>query len=111
MKKKDIQTLISVLENFREIDPGMNINMMLTFLEVARSGGVTGRSLEAALDLPQATAARMLRYFDRLQKEGKPGLDLFRVELDPLDYKAKLRYLNEDGEALLDSILKTMANR
>ena len=66
MKKKDIQTLISVLENFREIDPGMNINMMLTFLEVARSGGVTGRSLEAALDLPQATAARMLRYFDRL---------------------------------------------
>ena len=52
----------------------------------------------------------MMRYFDRLQTAGKPGLDLFKVELDPLDYKAKLRKLNDNGAALLNRVEEAMSN-
>ena len=101
MKEQKINRVMNMLSILREINPDMNVNMMLTLFEVAKGQGVTGRKLEDALDMNHATAARMLRYFDRLQSAGKPGLDLFRVELDPLDYKAKLRFLNKNGVDLM----------
>lgn len=103
MKTQQINHLIEVIKLFKELNSDMNANMMLAFLEVAKGNGVTGRDIEVAFDIPTATAARLLRYFDRIQVKGKSGLDLFRVELDPLDYKAKLRYLNDNG---LDFLLK-----
>tara|TARA_R110001583_G_scaffold33515_1_gene113125 strand:+ start:255 stop:395 length:141 start_codon:yes stop_codon:yes gene_type:complete len=39
-----------------------------------------------------------------LVKAGTPGQDLFKVELDPVDYKAKLRFLNDKGEALMKQL-------
>lgn len=101
MKEVQINRLMDALKVMRDLNSDMNINMVLTMLEVAKGRGVTGRDLEGALDLKHATAARMLRYFDRWQTAGKPGLDLVRVELDPMDYKSKLRLLNDNGEALV----------
>lgn len=111
MKEQQINKLMDLLKELRAISPEMNVNMMLTLLEVAKGHGVTGRDLEDALDLKHATAARMLRYFDRLQSAGKPGLDLFKVELDPLDYKAKLRYLNDNGVALMAKLEAALNGR
>ncbi len=110
MKNLSIKQLANALQVFRTVNPDMNINMLLTFLEVAQNDGITGRELEDRLALPHTTAARMMRYFDRLQTAGKPGLDLFKVELDPLDYKAKLRKLNDNGAALLNRVEEAMSN-
>jgi len=37
-------------------------------------------------------------------KASTPGLDLFKVELDSVDYKAKLRLLNDEGGALMKQL-------
>jgi hypothetical protein len=104
MKEQKINQLIEMLEILRETAPDLTINMMLALFEVAKGHGVTGRELEIKYDLKHATAARILRFFDKMQTANKEGLDLLRVELDPTDYKAKLRYLNDRGEALLSRI-------
>lgn len=110
MKQPQIDNLMSALNEFREIDPEMNVKMMLAFLEVAKDEGVHGRALEDKLNLSHATAARLLRAFDRIKTKGSTGHDLFKVELDKTDYKIKLRYLNDKGKALLARISQHLNN-
>lgn len=85
--------------------------MVLTLLEVARGNGVTGRDIEVVLDTNSTTAARMLRLFDKVQSNGKPGLDLVEARIDPTDYRAKLRYLNKNGEALIARVDEHLKGR
>jgi len=110
MKTNKINQIQALLLELREVNPDMNINMMLALFEVAKGQGVTGKELEDKFDFPTATAARLLRYFDPINKEGRKGQALFDVRLDRIDYRAKLRFLNEEGEKLfdrLDTKLKT----
>ncbi|WP_415884756.1 hypothetical protein ACMXYO_08760 [Neptuniibacter sp. QD37_6] len=111
MKEKKVLQIIEMLEIIREIHPEMTVGMMLAFFEVARGNGVTGRDLEERYDMKHAAAARILRYFDRWQAKDKEGVDLIEARIDPVDYKAKLRYLNEKGEAVMDRIDKALAAR
>jgi|TARA_R110001606_G_scaffold388303_2_gene553539 hypothetical protein len=101
MKESKIKAVQELLSIFKELNPEMNVNMMLTFLEVAKERGISGIEVEHKLELKHATAARLMRYFDKHQTQGKDGLDLFRVQLDPSDYKVKLRFLNEKGLLVL----------
>jgi CRISPR/Cas system-associated protein Cas5 (RAMP superfamily) len=101
MKEAKIKALQEVLSIFKELNPEMNVNMMLTFLEVAKNKGISGIEVEEKLNLRHATAARLMRYYDRYQSNDRDGLDMFRVEYDPRDYKVKMRYLNDNGVAFL----------
>lgn len=101
MKEADINNLIQILEEFKSLNPQMNIDMVITLLAVAKGHGVTGRDIEEVLDTNSTTAARMLRLFDRVQANGKDGLNLVEARIDPIDYRAKLRFLNSEGEAFM----------
>jgi len=101
MKDTTLKHLTAFLKELRALNPEMNVTMALTFLEVAKGNGVTGRDIEEALDLNHTTAARMLKYFDKIQREGRAGFDMFEARLDPVDYRAKRRFLNKNGEAFL----------
>jgi hypothetical protein len=111
MKTKDIQKLIDVLQEFRSLSPDINATAIIAFLEVAKGEGVSGRSLEGIYNLAPATAARVLRTFDPIQSATRQGLDLFDVQLDPLDYKVRLRYLNDNGKTLIDKVESTLKHR
>lgn len=109
MKVHKINQVMQLLEAFRELHPKITLEMVLTFLEVAKDNGVNGRDIETLLDTNSTTAARFLRLFDRKQSSGEPGLNLIEARIDPDEYRSKLRYLNDDGRAFmdkLDSILK-----
>lgn len=104
MKEQEINRIMEVLKVFRDASPDMSVNTVLAFLEVAKNRGVSARELEHSLDFKQATASRMLRYFDRLQAPGKPGLDFFYTEIDSTNLKSRLRYLNENGKTFLGKV-------
>ncbi|WP_415884753.1 hypothetical protein ACMXYO_08750 [Neptuniibacter sp. QD37_6] len=89
----------------------MNLDMVITLLEVAKGHGITGRDIEEVLDTNSTTAARMLRLFDRIQANGKEGLDLVEARISPADYRAKLRFLNADGEAFMARVGELLEGR
>lgn len=101
MNTRKINKQIAFLKAFRDMNQDMNLTMVISFLELAKDQGITGRDLEAALDIPSATAARTLRLFDKQQSNGKPGYDMVEARLDPTDYRNKLRHLNAKGKAFL----------
>lgn len=108
MKEQKINSLMNVLREFKALNPKMNMDMALTFLEVAKNRGVTGRDIEVALDTNSTTAARMLRLFDRIQANGAEGLDMVEARIDPTEYRSKLRFLTPKGVEFLDTIDKAL---
>ncbi|WP_432473753.1 hypothetical protein [Amphritea sp. HPY] len=111
MKTQTINNLTAMLTELRALDPEMNVGMILTLLEVARGNGVTGRDIESLLDTNSTTAARMLRLFDRVRANGKPGLDLVEARIDPTEYRSKLRYLNKEGEEFMNMLDERLKGR
>lgn len=102
MKVNNVNKQIEYIKELKAtLGSDTNLNMVLTFLELAKDRGITGRDLESLLDMPSATAARMLKRFDKVQSNGKEGYDMVEARLDPTDYRNKLRYLNQAGKAFL----------
>lgn len=105
MKLTEIKKLQDVLSEFRKISPDLTVNQVLTFLEVSKGNGAGSHEIEKLLSVTQAAASRNLRYFDQYQSAGKPGKNLFIERIDPAkDLRAKVRFLNKDGEALLANV-------
>ena len=107
-KKAQVKGLLDALLLFREYSPDITLATVLTFLEVSKGDGVSGRDIEKALDTNSASAARMLRYFDKIKTGTNEGLDMLDVRIDPHDYRSKTRYLNKKGEVLLDKVLANL---
>jgi len=111
MKLKNMKKLRAIIQEFRDINGEMNVDTIAALMVVAENEGTSGRDIEAAMDVPSSTAARYLRYFDKIQTNGKPGHDLVEQQHDSLDYRAKLRVLNPNGELLFDRIEKIIEKR
>lgn len=109
MTNYDIERLGSAIALFRDISPSMNVNAILAFLSVAQGNGVTAEQIEVALGISRPTASRLLRLFSAIRNGGEPGFNLFRVEVDPTDFKRRLLFLNENGQQVLKTIEEALS--
>jgi DNA-binding MarR family transcriptional regulator len=105
MRISQINKLQDAVKVLRDVHGEMTVNQILALLEVAKGNGVTGRDIEAACDLKQSTASRIIRQLDAVQQSGKgAGLNLVEARLDPRDYRNRLRYLSPLGEELIEKL-------
>ena len=96
MNRQQINKMQSLLRAFQKFDASMPIPVALTMLEVAKGDGVTGRDLEARLDMSNATVSRNLLKMHDLRPDGNRGWDLLVNKEDPSDRRGTMRYPNDN---------------
>jgi DNA-binding MarR family transcriptional regulator len=101
MNIQTINKLMQVLKAFQKLNPQMNLTMAQTLLEVGKGRGVSGRDIEAALDVGNAVASRNLLKMMKDMPDGKKGWDLVDCKEDPTDRRNTLRFPNENLKRFL----------
>jgi DNA-binding MarR family transcriptional regulator len=96
--------LISRAEMFTEIDPGMTMTQMLTYLYIARRGMATQRDIEVELGLSNASASRNVSYWTDMKVWGKPGQGFIERYEDPQDRRYKVVRLTKKGREFYDRL-------
>lgn len=98
--------LIETLDLFRELDPEMPIQTVLTFLHVARKPGMSMTELAQAAELGQGSASRNIVAWTDINRMKQPGYDMVRYEDDRLgDARRKVSQLTTKGRGFLTRIL------
>ena len=108
---EEIHRLIAVIEITRAEDPVMPIQMLQTFLAVARQPGITMYQLGEILKTSQASCSRNVAALSKWHKFGEPGLDLVEGVEDPVERRRKIIFLTPKGRALVQEILSAMTGK
>jgi DNA-binding MarR family transcriptional regulator len=89
---------------FREVYADMPLPMLLVFVEVAQSRGLTVGDVTNRVGISQAASSRHCRGLTKFAAPKKEGWDLCEWREDPNDFRSKLLYLNDKGEQLLQKL-------
>lgn len=79
----------------------MNLTTALVLLEVGKGKGVSGRDIEAALDVGNTVASRNLLRLMKKLPDGSSGLDFVETMEDPTDRRNTLRFPNANMKKFL----------
>jgi len=104
MKVSNANKLMNVIRAFQKLNPQMNLTTALTLLEVGKGRGVSGRDIEAALNVGNAVASRNLLKMMKKLPDGSTGWDLVERREDPADRRNTLSYPNENLSRFLAHI-------
>ncbi len=115
-EKNRLKKAFSVIEEFRKLDPELQLNTAIVFLVVAASDGpVSMMDLSTSLGLEQSTLSRIvsdLTEVDRFRNEKtgtkgrkrRGGFGLVKRYEDPIDRRFKLVELTAKGRAVRASL-------
>lgn len=98
-----------VLDLFRDLDPNLAPTFMQVFFAVAEAPlekGLETRALPQRLELSHSAINRAVTYMGERhwKSPDRPGLNLFRVEMDPYDRRQRIAKLTAKGRKLLERI-------
>lgn len=103
---KKVETLREQIKRVRvNLNSNMPLQTLATLLEIAYQPGITPTEIASRLGMTVSAAARNVSLLEQEDWTGKKGLNLLRVERDPLDYKRKLCYLNFKGEETMKQVI------
>ena len=108
---EEIHRLMAAIEIARAEDPVMPIQMLQTFLAVARQPGITMQQLGEILQTSQASCSRNVAALGKWHKFGEPGLDLVEAVEDPVERRRKIMFLTPNGRARVQEILSAMTGK
>ena len=108
---EEIYRLMAVVEIARAEDPVMPIQMLQTFLAVARQPGITMYQLGEILKTSQASCSRNVAALGKWHKLGEPGLDLVEGVEDPVERRRKIIFLTPKGRARVQEVLSAMTGK
>ncbi len=101
----DINEFRTALELFKdEVDPEVNVNLVLIFLEVARRGVCNQKDVEVVLNLTNATASRGVSWWSDAKRPNIPGMGFIARGEDPTDRRYKLLRLTSAGLQFYDKL-------
>lgn len=105
---KTVRRAILLLEEFRKIDPVMQMQQALTFLMVAEAGeeGLPMLELQRRLGVSSSTASRNASALSKVhwRDPSKEGYDLATREENPLDRRNKVLRLSARGKRILNTV-------
>jgi DNA-binding MarR family transcriptional regulator len=105
---EEIHRLMAVIEIARADDPVMPIQMLQTFLAVAKQPGISMQQLGAILKTSQASCSRNVAALGKWHKFQQPGLDLVEAVEDPVERRRKIVFLTPKGRARAEEILSAL---
>jgi DNA-binding MarR family transcriptional regulator len=108
---EEIHRLMAVIEIARAEDPVMPIQMLQTFLAVARQPGITMHQLGEILQTSQASCSRNVAALGKWHKFGEPGLDLVEAVEDPVERRRKIMFLTPKGRARVQEVLSAITGK
>jgi DNA-binding MarR family transcriptional regulator len=79
---------ISVLEEFRKLDPEMQAQTVLTFLYVMDTPGISMTELSERVGYSQASTSRNVAALSEHQRLGKAGAGLLDAREDPANRRS-----------------------
>lgn len=92
------------LNVFRQIDPEMPIQYVVSFLEIARHEGLSVSDLASRMGMAQSSASRQLAALSKFRARLQPGHDLVAAHEDPMERRKKIIMLTPKGKVLLMQI-------
>jgi DNA-binding MarR family transcriptional regulator len=108
-EKEKVSKLLQVMERFRELDPEMSIQGIITFLQVAKEQGGNITALANAADLKKNTATRNVQAWTALDRHKKAGHDMIAYSVDPrVSRRDKIITLTRKGRTFLTKLLKPL---
>lgn len=106
--RRALGRLISVIEEFRRLDPEMQAQQMLTLLIVALREGEPVKVIGGALGLSQAAASRNVSYWTDWHWRKRAGLDMIEAVEDKMERRRKLVTLKPKGKRFIAKIAYLM---
>jgi DNA-binding MarR family transcriptional regulator len=93
--------LQKTLGAFQRVTHGAaSLQMLVTFLDVAREEGRTQVEIAKAVMLPESTSSRQLIDLGPFNRHKEPGFGLVKGDIDPMDLRVKRYVLTPKGKAL-----------
>ncbi|MBV9288574.1 MAG: winged helix-turn-helix transcriptional regulator [Hyphomicrobiales bacterium] len=108
---EEIHRLMAVVELVRGDDPVMPIQMLQTFLAVAKQPGISMQQLGEILKTSQASCSRNVAALGKWHKFGEPGLDLVEAVEDPVERRRKIMFLTAKGRVRVQEILSAVTGK
>lgn len=105
-----ILNAIRVFEEFRKMDPEMQMQTALIFLLVANNEGCTVRDLQGWTGLTSASCSRNVAALSDVHRKGRPGHNLIVAKIDAEDRRARNLHLTQKGKTILHNILERFEN-
>lgn len=107
---KEIRTLITALEQFKEIDPDITLPSILAFLYYAENDGEQGNqfAMEQWLDMSTATASRATSHWLKWKRPRVEGHDMLESIPDPEDRRYKMITLNDRGRWFVEKLKRAV---
>ncbi|WP_201272627.1 MarR family winged helix-turn-helix transcriptional regulator [Sinorhizobium medicae] len=105
---KNVRRLISIVEEFRKLDPEMQAQTILLFLLVVARPGITMKELAQNTELSSASISRNIAALGETHRGGQPGHNLLRAYEDPLDRRTKRVELTAKGRAVCSSLITAL---
>ncbi|MEK0083932.1 hypothetical protein [Benzoatithermus flavus] len=87
----------------------VSIQLLVTFLEVARGEGRTQVEIAKAIGLPESTSSRQLLDLGPFDRKKQPGFGLVDGRIDPMDMRVKRYMLTPRGKALAEIMAALLA--
>lgn len=100
-----ISRALLLVEEFRKIDPEMQMQAAAAFLLISQQPGITVREVGTRLGVASSSASRNVALLSKENRRGEPGPHLIDYDDDPLDRRIRRLYLTPKGKRFLDSIL------
>lgn len=112
---RKLHSLMRVNEQFLEERSEINAALINSYLAAAMSQpdavdgtAPTVKDLSKLTDLPYATMSRHLRYLGDRERDGKKGMHLVQVDVNPDNRREKQVFLTHKGEELRAEILRLL---
>lgn len=102
--------LLSILDEFRKVNPNITANQIITFINIALNEGISQRDLETKTGLHNATVSRICAILsDRgLKTRNRTAMDLIRIVPAEDDYRMGAQVLSPKGKLVFNSLRSRM---
>lgn len=102
-----LRKLFRSIEAFRGLNSEMPMQTASIFLMIAMKPGVHQRDLPDLLGLSQASISRNLRVLGKVNRQGKPGLDLVEQRIGSLGGKTPELHLTPAGKVMARRLMSS----
>jgi DNA-binding MarR family transcriptional regulator len=104
-EEKRARRLLKVIDEFRKLDPDMQMPMAASFLLVALNEGISRTDVMDRLGVAGSTATRNLMGLMEQGRLGRPGHGLVDQKVNPEERRWRMHYLTPKGRLVLRSML------
>ncbi|MDX0801722.1 MarR family transcriptional regulator [Sinorhizobium medicae] len=106
---KNARRLISIIEEFRKLDPEIQAQTITLFLMVVARPGITMKELVQQSGLASSSVSRNIASLGAVHRNGEPGHDLLRAYEDPTDRRTKKVELTAKGRRVYETLVTILA--